>query len=361
MRTKSLVSTVAKTIFLSIALAAAPTASFSGDLAVAATTSASASTGGQLDAVRARGQLACGVGSRVVGFAHATSQGGLRGLEVDLCRAVAAAIFGDVEKAKFVPVNAARQFSVLQSGEVDVLSSMTTPTLTRRMPFEADFVGVHYYDRQGFMVLRDSDIRRVKDLDGRSLCVERGTAAEVDIVDYFLARKLAFKLAVMDTPEDVSTAFLAGRCEVMAAGLSHLYATRLLHAPNPNDYRILAHTAAVASLGPAVRHGDNRLAGLVRWAIYATIEAEELGITSRNVDKMLNSESQAIRRFLGVTPGLGTALGVQDKWAYHVVKQVGNYGESYDRNVGARTALQIPRGLNMLSSQGGMMYAPSIR
>ncbi|MEK7688479.1 MAG: amino acid ABC transporter substrate-binding protein [Pseudomonadota bacterium] len=317
--------------------------------------------GKELDAIKARGQLICGVNTGVAGFAAADSQGKWTGLDVDVCRAVAAAIFGDAEKVKYVPLTAQQRFTALQSGEVDLLVRTTTYTLTRDTALGFDFTGVNYYDGQGFMVSKKLGVKSAKELNGATVCVQPGTTTELNLADYFRANKMTFKPVVIEKVEEVRAAFFAGRCDVFTTDASGLYATRAANSPKPEDYIILPEIISKEPLGPVVRHGDNQFADIVRWSLYAMIEAEEYGITSKNVDEMMKSDNPTIKRILGVTPGMGKALGLDEKWVYNIIKQVGNYGESFDRNVGAGSPLKIARGQNALWTQGGLQYAPPIR
>jgi general L-amino acid transport system substrate-binding protein len=327
--------------------------------AVSAFATTQAMAGPVLDAAKARGQLLCGVGAGIVGFMHADSQGVWRGLSIDMCRATAAALFGDANKVKYVPLEATKRFLALETGEVDLLASNSTFTLSRDAG--VDFAGIYYYDGQGFMVPRKLGKRVVSDLDGATVCVQPGTTTEANIADYFRLNKMTFKPVLLDKVDDLRAAFFAGKCDVLTADLSNLYATRAAYAPNPSDYSILPRAITKEPLGLAVRQGDHQFADIVRWSLYAMIEAEEYGITSRNVDEALKSENPTLKRILGVTPGMGKALGVDEKWAYNIVKQVGNYGEVFDRNLGPNTVLKIPRGLNGPWRDGGMLYAPPIR
>ena len=317
--------------------------------------------GKDLDAIKARGSLICGVSTGVAGFASADSQGKWTGIDVDVCRAVAAAIFGDADKVKFVPTTAQQRFTALQSGEVDLLVRTTTYTLTRDTALGFDFTGINYYDGQGFMVNKKLGVKSAKELNGATVCVQPGTTTELNLADYFRANKMSFKPVVIEKIEEVRAAFFAGRCDVFTTDASGLYATRAANAPTPDDYIILPEIISKEPLGPVVRHGDNQFADIVRWAFYAMLEAEEYGITSKNVDEMLKSDNPSIKRILGVTPGMGKALGVDEKWVYNIIKQVGNYGEVFDRTVGAGSPLKIARGQNALWTQGGLQYAPPIR
>jgi len=324
-------------------------------------TSTGAMAGKDLDAVKARGNLSCGIGQGTAGFMLQDSQGKWVGLDVDVCRAVSAAIFGDSEKVKYVPLSAQQRFTALQSGEVDILSNNTTITLTRDTALGLDFTAVTYYDGQGFLVNKKLGVKSAKELNGATVCVQPGTTTELNLADYFRANKMTFKPVVIEKVEEVRGAFFSGRCDVFTTDASGLYSTRAANAPNPDDYVILPEIISKEPLGPAVRHGDNQFADIVRWAFNAMLEAEEYGITSKNVDEMLKSDNPSIKRILGVTPGMGKALGVDEAWVVNIVKQVGNYGESFERNVGSGSPLKIERGLNKLWTQGGLQYSPPIR
>src|SRR5689334_4317229 len=323
--------------------------------------SGSALAGKDLDAIKARGAVICGVPTGTAGFALADSQGKWVGLDVDVCRAVSAAIFGDSEKVKYVPLTAQQRFTALQSGEVDMLSNNTTWTLQRDSALGFDFTGVTYYDGQGFMVNKKLGVKSAKELNGATACVAPGSTTELNLADYSRANKMSFKPVVIEKVDEIRAAFFSGRCDVYTTDRSGLYATRIANAPNPDDYVILPEIISKEPLGPAVRHGDNQFGDIVRWAQYAMIEAEEYGISSKTVDDMLKSDNPTIKRILGVTPGMGKALGVDEKWVYNIVKQVGNYGEAFDRYVGLGSPLKIERGLNKLWSQGGLQYAEPIR
>jgi len=318
--------------------------------------------GKDLDAVKARGTLICGVAvGGIAGFMVVDSQGKWTGMNVDICRAVSAAIFGDSEKVKYVPLSGQQRFTALQSGEVDLLSNNSTWTLTRDSALGLDFVGITYYDGQGFMVNKKLGVKSAKELNGASICVLSGSTSELNIADYFRSNKMSFRPVLFEDPDQSRAAFFGGRCDAYSGDQARLYATRAANAPNPDDYVVLPEIISKEPLGPVVRHGDNQFADIVRWAQYAMLEAEEYGITSKNVDEMLKSENPAIKRILGVTPGMGKALGVDEKWVYNIVKQVGNYGESFDRNVGKDSALKVERGQNALWTKGGLQYAPPIR
>jgi general L-amino acid transport system substrate-binding protein len=326
--------------------------------------SGSAMAGKDLDAIKARGSLICGVGTGTAGFMLADSQGKWVGLDVDVCRAVAAAIFGDAEKVKYTPLTAQQRFTALQSGEVDMLSNNTTATLTRDTALGLDFTAITYYDGQGFMVNKKLGVKSAKELNGATVCVAPGTTTELNLADYFRAQKMNFKPVVIEKVEEIRAAFFSGRCDVYTTDASGLYSTRAANVPppaKPEDFIILPEIISKEPLAPAVRHGDQQFADIVRWTQYAMLEAEEYGISSKTVDDMLKSDNPTIKRILGVTPGMGKALGVDEKWVYNIVKQVGNYGESFERNVGMGSPLKIERGLNKLWTQGGLQYAEPIR
>jgi general L-amino acid transport system substrate-binding protein len=318
--------------------------------------------GKDLDVVKARGQLVCGVAvGGIAGFMTVDSQGKWTGMNVDICRGISAALFGDSEKVKYVPLSGQQRFTALQAGEVDLLSNNSTWTLTRDTALGLDFVGVTYYDGQGFMVPKKLGVKSAKELNGASICVLTGSTSELNIADYFRTNKMSFKPVLFEDPDQSRAAFFGGRCDAYSGDQARLYATRVANAPNPDDYIVLPEIISKEPLGPVVRHGDNQWADIVRWVQYAMIEAEEYGITSKNVDEMLKSDNPSIKRILGVTPGMGKALGVDEKWVYNIIKQVGNYGESFDRNVGMGSPLKVERGQNALWTKGGLQYAPPIR
>ena len=329
----------------------------------AALVSGQAMAGKDLDTIKARGALICGVGTGTAGFMLADSQGKWTGLDVDVCRAVAAAIFGDAEKVKYVPLTSQQRFTAVQSGEVDLLSNNTTATLTRDTALGLDFTAITYYDGQGFLVNKKLGVKNAKELNGATVCVAPGTTTELNLADYFRANKMSFKPVVIEKVEEVRAAFFSGRCDVYTNDSSSLYATRAANVPppaKPEDFIILPEIISKEPLGPAVRHGDNQFADIVRWSQYAMVEAEEYGITTANVDEMLKSENPSIKRILGVTPGMGKALGVDEKWVYNIIKQVGNYGESFERNLGMDSPLKFGRGMNALWTKGGAMYSPPL-
>jgi len=317
--------------------------------------------GPTFDAVKARGQVNCGVNTGLAGFAAPDDKGVWRGLDVDVCRAVAAALFGDATKVRFVPLTAQQRFTALQSGEIDVLSRNTTWTSQRDIELGLNFTGVDYYDGQGFLVAKKLGVKSAKELNGATICVLAGTTTELNLTDWFRANKMDYKPVVIEKNEELAQAFLANRCDAITSDSSQLAAIRASFAQNPDDYVILPEIISKEPLGPAVRHGDDQWFDLVKWSLYAMIEAEEKGITSINVDSFKNTSDPSIKRMLGLTPGQGKAMGVDDRWAYAIVKQVGNYGESFERNVGMGSKLKLERGLNALWTHGGLMYAMPIR
>jgi general L-amino acid transport system substrate-binding protein len=328
-------------------------------LSLAATADfAQAQSAATFDAIKARGVVNCGVNTGLAGFSAPDSQGVWRGLDVDLCRAVAAAMFGDASKVRFVPTTAQQRFTALQSGEVDMLSRNSTWTLSRDTSLGLDFVGVNFYDGQGFMVKRSLGVKSAKELNGATICVQPGTTTELNLTDWFRANNLRFTPVVIERLEEVNAAFFAGRCDALTTDVSGLASVRASQGPRAEEYVILPEVISKEPLGPVVRHGDNRWADLVRWAHFAMIEAEELGLTSANIDQHLNSTNPTIQRFVGATGGFGEMLGVDNKWAYNIIKQVGNYAESFQRNV---APLGIQRGVNALWTQGGLMYSPPFR
>ncbi len=314
--------------------------------------------GETVDSVKDKGYVQCGVNTALAGFSAATG-GKWEGLDVDVCRAVAAAVFGDASAVRYTPLTAAQRFTALQSGEVDILSRNTTWTTTRDTSLGLNFAGVNYYDGQGFMVRKDLGVTSAKQLDGAAICVEPGTTTELNLADYFRANGMDFEPVVIENTTEVTAAFFSGRCDVYTTDASGLASARNVSAENPADYIILPEIISKEPLGPVVRHGDDEWLDIVKWSHIAMLQAEEFGITSANVDEKLKSDNPGVKRFLGVTPGMGEALGLDEKWAYNIVKQVGNYGESYERNVTDKLGLE--RGLNAQWTDGGLMYAFPIR
>ena len=319
-----------------------------------------ADAGPVLDSVKARGQLVCGLGNPTAGFMQADRQGKWTGFAVDICRAVAVVTLRDANKVKYVSLAAAQRFPALQAGQIDLLVANSTYTLARDAGQGAEFTGIYYYDGQGFLVKR-SGAKLIKDLHRASICFQSATTTEANLADYFRAQKLRFSAFPFDRMEEAWAALLAGRCEALTADISALHAIRAGNAQHANDYVVLAQAISKEPFSPAVRQGDDQFADIVRWTLYAMVEAEEYGITSKNVDEMLKSSHPTIKSILGVTPGMGKALAVDEKWVYDMVKQVGNYGESYDRNLGDGSPLKIPRSLNALWTKAGILYVPPIR
>ncbi len=317
--------------------------------------------GATFDAVKARGVVHCGVNTGLFGFSAPDDKGNWTGLDVDLCRGVAAALFGNAAKVKFVPLTAQQRFTALQSGEIDILSRNTTWTTQRDTELGLNFAGVVYYDGQGFLVPKKLGVKSAKDLNGATVCVLPGTTTELNLADYFRANKMTFKPVVIEKNEELAAAFFSGRCDVITSDASQLASIRAAQASNPGDFVILPEIISKEPLGPVVRHGDDQWFDLVKWTIYAMLEAEEKEITSKNIDTMSGSADPTVKRLLGLTPGAGKALGVDEKWAYNIVKQVGNYGESFERNVGKGSKLGLDRGLNQLWTKGGLMYGMPIR
>ncbi len=333
-----------------------------GAAATAMTVSGAAFAGADLDAIVERGELICGVSTGLAGFSLTDSEGTWTGLDVDYCKAVAAAILGDAGAVNYVPLSAQQRFTALQSGEVDLLSRNTTWTLTRDTSLGLNFAGVTFYDGQGFMVPADLGVTSAMELDGASVCVQTGTTTELNLADFFRANGMSYDAVVFESLEESKTAFFNGRCNIYTTDASGLASIRSVDAPNPADYVILPELASKEPLGPAVRHGDDQFLDIVKWVVYATIEAEEKGITMDNVaDMAASSEDPTVQRLLGQTPGMGEALGLSEDWAVNVISAVGNYGEIFERNVGPDTPLNLPRGLNALWTDGGLMYAMPAR
>mgnify|MGYP003704319971 CR=1 FL=1 len=316
---------------------------------------------GTLDTVKAKGFLQCAVNTGLAGFSFADSSGKWTGLDVDLCKAVAAAIFGDAEKVKFTPTTSQQRFVALQSGEVDLITRNATQTLLRDTSLGFNFPGINFYDGQGFMVPTKSGIKSAKELGGATICVQPGTTTELNLADYFRRNKMTFKPVLIEKLDELLQAFAAGRCDSYTTDASGLAAARAGQLSGKGDYTILPERISKEPLGPMVRHGDDQWLDLVKYVLDGMIEAEELGITQANVDEMLKSDDPVIKRFLGVTPGYGKAVGVDEKWMYNVIKQVGNYGDSFERNVGTKTPLKLERGQNALWTNGGLMYAIPFR
>jgi general L-amino acid transport system substrate-binding protein len=317
--------------------------------------------GATLDAVMDRGAVRCGVSGSLAGFSIPDSQGVMQGLDADICRAVAAAVLGDAEAVEFVPLSATQRFTALQSGEVDVLSRNTTWTLTRDTALGLNFTNVTFYDGQGFMVRTDLGVSSSSELDGAAICVQTGTTTEKNLTDYFRATGMNFDPVVFEGFEESVTAFVTGRCDVYTTDASGLASIRVSNVENPDDYVILPDIISKEPLGPVTRNDDDEWFDVVKWTVNALLNAEEMGISSANVDDMLTSDNPGIQRLLGVAPGMGESMKINEEWAYNAIKQVGNYSEIFERHVGAETPLGFQRGVNALWTNGGLMYAPPIR
>jgi general L-amino acid transport system substrate-binding protein len=324
--------------------------------AVVGALSADAAT---LDQVKTRGQLVCGANPGLAGFGLPDDQGVYKGLDVDECKAIAAAIFNDPNKVKYLPINAKDRPTILASGEIDVLIRNTTWTLSRQTG-GMFFTGVNFYDGQGFMVRKKLDVNSALKLDGASVCVQQGTTTELNLADYFRANNMKLEAVVFATDEEATKAYDSGRCDAYTTDASGLYSERLKMS-NPDDHIVLPEIISKEPLGPSVRKDDVQWFQIVQWTHYALITAEELGVTQANVDEKLKSDNPAIRRLLGVEGSYGEGLGLTNDWAYRIIKAVGNYGEIFERNVGQGSPIKIARGLNALWNKGGLQYAPPIR
>ncbi len=324
---------------------------------MATTVAASADT---LESTKKAGVLKCGVSTGLPGFAEVGADNQWKGLDVDVCRAVAAAVLGDATKVKIVPLTAKERFAALTSGEVDLLSRNTTWTQSRDTSLGINFAGVNYYDGQGFLVSKDLGVKSAKELDGASVCITAGTTTEMNLADYFKTNGMKYNPITYDTADQVTKGFEAGRCDLITSDASQLYALRTKMA-DPAKYVVLPEIISKEPLGPAVRQGDDVWFNIVRWSLNAMKTAEEFGVDSGNIDKMKGSKNPEIRRLLGVEGELGKNLKLEENWAYNIVKQVGNYGQSFERNVGQGSPLKIDRGVNALWTKGGLQYSPPFR
>ena len=320
-----------------------------------------AHAGKTIDAIKARGQLVCGVHVGLAGFSAADSSGNWTGLDVDVCRAIAATLLGDPKKVKWVPLVAQQRFTALQSGEIDILSRNTTWTLTRDASLGLFFTNTTYYDGQGFMVPSKGKVKSAKQLKGATVCVQSGTTTEKNLTDFSRAHNLGIKPVVFEKSEAAEAAYFAGRCQAYTTDASGLASVRNQQAKVPADHLILPDLISKEPLGPAVRRGDDEFFTIAKWVVFALIEAEEYGITQANVDQMKTSTDPVVGRILGTSEDMGKLLGLDKDWAARAIKAVGNYGEIFERNVGPKSPLGLPRGLNNLWSKGGIMYAPPVR
>lgn len=322
-----------------------------------------AHAGKDIDAIKKRGELVCGVNTGLPGFSAADSQGKWSGMDVDVCRSVAAALLGSADKVRYVPLNPQQRFTALQSGEIDLLARNTTWTLTRDASLGLTFVGVNFYDGQGFMVPKKLNVKSAKQLKGATVCVQSGTTTELNLTDFSRANNLNLKPVVFADLAATNAAYFAGRCQVYTTDASGLASIRSKEAKDPNEHVILPELISKEPLGPAVRRGDDEFAAVVRWVGFALIEAEEYGVTQANADQLKGSSTNpnVMRLLGGGTEDSGKALGLDKEWAYRAIKAVGNYGEVFERHVGPKTAIGLPRGVNNLWTQGGILYAPPVR
>jgi general L-amino acid transport system substrate-binding protein len=328
--------------------------------AAAALSASAASAQATLNNVKQKGFLTCGSNTGLAGFGVPDAQGNWTGLDVDLCRAIAAAIFNDATKVRFIPLSAKDRFTALQSGEVDVLVRNTTWTMSRDTQLGLDFTGVNYYDGQGFLVRKKLGVASAKELNGASVCTQQGTTTELNLADFFRANNLKYEVVAFATAAETFDAYNSGRCDAFTTDASGLYSERL-KAANPDEHIVLPEIISKEPLGPSVRHGDNQWGDIVRWTHYAMINAEELGVTKANVDQMTKNDNPEIKRMLGSEGKFGEAIGLTNDWAFRIIKHVGNYGEIFEKNVGQGSPLKIQRGQNALWTKGGLQYAPPIR
>src|SRR5215218_7458850 len=319
-----------------------------------------ASAQATLNSVKQKGVLTCGSNRGATGFGVPDAQGNWTGLDVDLCRAIAAAIFDDPAKVQFVPLSAQDRFTALTSGQVDVLARNSTVTMSRDTQLGLEFPAINYFDGQGFMVRKTLGLASAKELNGRSVCTDQGTTTELNLADYFRANNLTYQPVSFANATEAKTAYEAGRCDAMTTDVSGLYAARLT-LPNPDDHVILPDVISKEPLGPAVRQGDNQWADIVRWTFNAMLDAEELGVTKANVEQMKSSDNPEIKRLLGTEGKFGEAIGLSNDWAVRIIRHVGNYGESFERNVGEGSPLKIKRGQNALWTKGGLQYGIPVR
>jgi general L-amino acid transport system substrate-binding protein len=327
-------------------------------LALTAGCSKGAST---LEQVKKKGYVMCGVNTGLPGFSMPDEKGCWTGLDVDLCRAVAAAVLGDADKVRYTPLTAEQRLEVLRSGKIDMLASNTTWTLARDTSMGVHCAGVNYYDGQGFMVKKKLGVRSALELNGTTVCVQQGTTSEANLRDYFLMHRMKYRSVTPKTPKEVVEAYEQGQCHVLTSDQAQLYALRS-KLENPEDAKVLPEVISKEPLGPYVREGDDNWFDIVRWSLFVMINAEEMGITSANVDHVRETaEDPRVRRLLGLEDGAGKGLGLDKEWSYRIIKLVGNYGESFDRNLGSHSALKIKRGLNAPWKDGGLLYAPPVR
>src|SRR5215217_2397001 len=335
-------------------------ASVAFGLVAASLAATGASAQATLNSVKQKGTLTCGSNTGLAGFGLPDAQGNWTGLDVDFCRAIAAAIFDDPTKVRFIPLSAKDRFTALQSGEVDVLSRNSTATMSRDTQLGLDFPAINYFDGQGFMVRKKLGVSSAKELNGASICTQQGTTTELNLADYFRANNMKYEVVSFATADETFQAYDAGRCDAFTTDASGLYATRLT-ASNADDHIVLPEIISKEPLGPVVRHGDNQWGDIVRWTHFAMINAEELGVTKANVDQMLKNDNPEIKRMLGSEGKFGEAVGLTNDWAFRIIKHVGNYGEIFEKNVGESSRLKIKRGQNALWTKGGLQYGIPVR
>lgn len=321
---------------------------------------AGAAAGQTLEIVKKRGHLKCGVSQGLPGFSTPDNRGNWTGIDVDFCKAVAAAIFNDADKVKFTPLSAKERFTAIQSGEVDIIARNTTWSMHRDTALGVDFPVINYYDGQGFMVRADLGVRSARDLDGATLCTNQGTTTELNAADYFRSNGMQYEIVAFEKADESVAAYNSGRCDAYTTDHSALYAQKL-KLSDPKAHIVLPEVISKEPLGPLVRQGDAAWNDLVRWTHYATVAAEEFGVTSKNISEMKSSSNPSIRRLMGQDGSFGDNLGLSKQWAVHIIRAVGNYGEIFERNVGVKTPLGIKRGVNALWTKGGLQYAPPIR
>ena len=335
-------------------------ACWAGLISLAAACIAGTASAQMLKTVKDRGALNCGVSEGLYGFSARDANGNWSGFDVDLCRAIAAAIFNDAGKVNYTPLEASRRFEALQSGAIDVLSRNTTWTMSREIELGLSFAATNYYDGQGFLVRRATNKETALELDGAKVCLQTGTTTEPNLVDYFRVNKLKYEVTGSVSAESAIKGYDSGQCDVLTADVSQLFAIRLLLS-KPDDHIILPDVISKEPLGPVVRQGDTQWFNIVKWVHFAMINAEELGVTSKNIDEMMKSDKPDVRRLVGNEDNYGDKIGLTNDWAARVVRLVGNYGEVFERTVGVGSPLGIPRGINQLWSAGGIQYAPPIR
>ena len=326
----------------------------------AAVAMTSAARAGTLDAVKSRGELICGVNTGVPGFSAPDDKGQWKGLDVEYCQVLAAAVLGDKSKVKYVPLTSKERMAALQTGEIDVLSRNTTWTMSRDVSLGIRFVGVDYYDGQGFLVKKSLGVKSVKELSGASVCVLSGSTTEMNLADYFRFNKMTYQAVVFDNHDQTLQGFMSDRCDVLTSDQSQLYGLRS-KLPDPGKAMVLPEVISKEPLGPVVRQGDEQWFSIARWALFTWVNLEEAGVTSKNVDAMLKTTSPDVKRLLGVDGDMGAKMGIANDYPVKIVKQVGNYGESFERTMGQGSPLKIARGLNALWTKGGLMYGPPIR